>query len=186
MDFETLYPAIPSFARNVAIRARLFSMVGSPQVSTDSELEDFEALAEDEKDTRRAFADPPNDAMAKRGLTVAYNVGFESQRLSGLANWMREYAGKIARIQDLLWDLRSFGRKHVYHPRLKGSFALMAVRPALAPGSSYLDLEERRRLKAALLAHCRQDALAIGRMRGGLRAMASVGNRIVGKREYQD
>ena len=68
-------------------------------MSADSELEHFEFLAEDEEDPRRAFIDSLSDALAKRGLIVAYNAGFESQRLRDLASWMPEYAGTIAKIQ---------------------------------------------------------------------------------------
>jgi hypothetical protein len=171
-------------------------------------LEHFEFLAEDEKDPRRAFLDSLSDALAKRGLIVAYNAGFESQRLSDLANWIPGFAGKIARIQARLWDLWPFVKKHVYHPEFRGSFSLKAILPALVPGCSYegmevshggeaglawdqmvrgdLDLEERRRLKTALLSYCRQDTLAMAKVLGRLRAMASIGSRSAGQREYKD
>jgi hypothetical protein len=93
-------------------------------------------------------------------------------------------------------------KKHVYHPQFQGSFSLKAVLPALVPGYSYegmevshggeaglawdqmvrgnLDLEERRRLKAALLVYCRQDTLAMAKIlevlrTGKLRAPGACG-----------
>ena len=191
MDFETLYPAIPRFAGMWPYSHIPFQWSVHRQMSIDSALEHFEFLAEDKEDPRRAFLDSLIDTLAKRGLIVAYNAGFESQRLSDLANWMPEYAGKIAKIQARLWDLWPFVKKHVYHPKFQGSFSLKAILPALAPGSSYegmevshggeaglawdqmvrgeLGLEERRRLKAALLAYCRQDTLAMAKV---LKALA--------------
>jgi predicted RecB family nuclease len=186
MDFETLYPAIPRFVGMWPYSHIPFQWSVHRQMSANSELEHLEFLAEDEKDPRRAFLDSLSDALAKRGLIVAYNADFESQRLSDLANWMPEYAGKIAKIQARLWDLWPFVKQHVYHPQFRGSFSLKAILPALVPGSSYegmevshggeaglawdqmirgdLGLDERRRLKAALLAYCRQDTLAMAKV----------------------
>ena len=156
------------------------------QMSADGNLEHSEFLAEDEKDPRHAFLCSLSDALPKRGPIVAYNAGFESQRLSELANWMPEYAGKIAKIQARLWDLWPFVKKHVYHPQFHGSFSLKAILPALVPGFSYegmevshgggaglawdqmirgdLDLGARRGLKSALLAYLRQDTLAMAKV----------------------
>ena len=202
MDFETLYPAIPRFDGMWPYSHIPFQWSIHRQMSVDSELEHFEFLAEDEEDPRRAFLDSLSEALGKRGLTVVYNAGFESQRLSDLAKWMPEHAGKIARIQARLWDLWPFVKKHVYHPQFQGSFSLKAVLPALVPGYSYegmevshggeaglawdqmvrgnLDLEERRRLKAALLVYCRQDTLAMAKIlevlrTGKLRAPGACG-----------
>jgi hypothetical protein len=101
-------------------------------------LEHFEFVAEDKEDTRRAFLDSLIDALAKRGLIVAYNAGFESQRLSDLAKWLPEYAGKIAAIRARLWDLWPLVKKNVYYPEFQGSFSLKAILPALVLGSTYL------------------------------------------------
>src|SRR5882762_579181 len=90
-----------------------------------------------------------------------------------------------------MWDLWPFVKRHVYHPQFQGSFSLKAILPALVPGSSYegmevshggeaglawhqmvcgnLDLEERQRLKAALLSYCRQDSLAMAKISEVLR-----------------
>ena len=122
-------------------RTSLFNGPFTGQISADGNLEHSEFLAEDEKDPRHAFLCSLSDALPKRGPIVAYNAGFESQRLSELANWMPEYAGKIAKIQARLWDLWPFVKKHVYHPQFHGSFSLKAILPALVPGFSYEGME---------------------------------------------
>jgi hypothetical protein len=186
MDFETLFPAIPRFAGMWPYSHVPFQWSVHRQMSADSELEHFEFLAEGEADPRRAFLDSLGDALAKRGLIVAYNAGFESQRLGDLAQWMPEYAGRIAKIRARLWDLWPFVKKHLYHPEFQGSFSLKAVLSALVPGSGYqgmevshggeaglawdqmvrgnIELDERQRLKCALLAYCRQDTLAMAKI----------------------
>ena len=74
-------------------------------------------------------------------------------------------------------------KRHVYHPEFRGSFSIKSVLPALVPEMTYegmevsdggeaglvwdqmiggeLDPADRQRLKAALLAYCRQDTLAM-------------------------
>jgi hypothetical protein len=100
------------------------------QTAADGDLEHFEFLADDERDPRRDFLGSLIDVLAKRGRIIAYNAGFESQRLSDLANWFPRYRDKIARIQSRLWDLLPFVRTHVYHPKFLGSYSLEAVLPA--------------------------------------------------------
>jgi predicted RecB family nuclease len=116
--------------------------------------------------------------------------GFESQRLSDLAAWMPEFAGRIRKIQRRLWDLLPVIRNHVYHPRFGGSFSLKYVLPALVPEMSYagmevadgtdaglaweslmrdLDQAERDRIRKALLDYCGQDTLAMVRLLEKLR-----------------
>ena len=115
-----------------------------------------------------------------------YNQQFESQRLSELANWLPEFAGRIEKIQRRLWDLLPVVRNHVYHPAFAGSFSLKAVLPALVPDMTYEDMEvgngtdagvaweklvrgnldqvERDKKKVALLEYCGQDTLAMVRL----------------------
>jgi hypothetical protein len=77
-------------------------------------------------------------------------------------------------------------RANVYHPGFAGSFSLKRVLPALIPNMSYdgmevaegteaglawekmidgeVDSAERKRLREALLAYCKQDTLAMVRL----------------------
>ena len=84
-------------------------------------------------------------------------------------------------------------RAHVYDLAFRGSYSLKSVLPALVPGMSYEGLEvsegnkaglawdkmipmetgdeERKRLKDALLAYCKQDTLAMVRLLEVLQAV---------------
>jgi hypothetical protein len=85
------------------------------------------------------------------------------------------------------WPLRvRAGHNNTYHPEFKGSFSLKSALPALVPDLSYDNMEvgdgvsarrawdsmvrgnpdvsERARVTDALLAYCRQDALAMVRL----------------------
>jgi len=183
MDFESLYPAIPRYAGMWPYSHIPFQWSVHQRLERDAAVEHFEFLADDHRDPRREFTGSLCAALGKRGRIVVYNATFESQRLQNLADWLPEYAGKIAKIQERLWDLWPFVKRHVYHPQFQGSFSLKAVLPALVPDLSYesmkvadggeaglawdrmirggVDASERRRLKSALLAYCRQDTLAM-------------------------
>ncbi len=72
---------------------------------------------------------------------VVYNAAFESQRLSELAAWLPEFAGRVKKIQRRLWDLLPVIRNHVCHPHFAGSYSLKAVLPALVPEMTYEGME---------------------------------------------
>jgi predicted RecB family nuclease len=164
-----------------------FSGPAEPELkSPDAALDHFEFLAEDERDPRGDFAASLCDVLGRRGHIVVYNAGFESQRLTELARWLPDYKRRMAKIQDRLWDLWPIIRSNIYHPGFQGSFSLKAVAPALVPELTYEDMEiahgeaaglaweevirtafdseERKRLRNALLAYCRQDTLALAKM----------------------
>jgi predicted RecB family nuclease len=147
-----------------------------------AEPEHHEFLATNGNDPRREFITSLCDALGESGSIVVY-AAFESQRLSELAAWLPEFAGRIKKIQERLWDLLPVVRNHVYHPAFGGSYSLKAVLPALVPELTYegmtvangqdaglawesvirggLDQVERNRIKKALLDYCGQDTLAL-------------------------
>ena len=109
-----------------------------------------------------------------------------------LAQWLPKYRDEITNIQDRLWDLLPVMRGHVYHSAFCGSFSLKSVLPVLVPEMFYngmemavgsdaglawekmirgqVDASERKRLREALLAYCKQDTLAMVRLREVLAA----------------
>jgi predicted RecB family nuclease len=199
MDFESRWPAIPRYAGMRPYSHIPFQWSVHRQASSDADLEHFEFLADDAGDPRGEFTRTLCEALGRRGPIVVYNAGFEAQRLGELAKRLPGCKGQIAGIQERLWDLLAIVRKHVYHPKFCGSFALKDVLPALAPGFTYegmevahggqaglawdrmlrgsVDAEERRRLKSALLQYCRQDTLAMVMILQRLRSLSS--NRLV-------
>ena len=124
--------------------------------------------------------------LGQSGTVIVYNQSFELARLSELASWLPEFAEPIKQIQSRVLDLLPVVRNHVYHPAFAGSYSLKAVLPALVPDMTYegmtvadgvdaglaweslvqrkLDVDERDRIKKALLGYCRQDTLAMVRL----------------------
>jgi uncharacterized protein DUF2779 len=63
-------------------------------------------------DPRRGFITSLCAVIGKGGSVVVYYQTFEEQRLTELAAWLPEFAGRI-NIQSRLWDLLPVMRKHV-------------------------------------------------------------------------
>jgi predicted RecB family nuclease len=182
MDFETVYPAIPGFPGMRPYDQIPFQWSVHVLTKPDSALEHHEFLATDTNDPRREFITLLCAALGDKGNIVVYSA-FESQRLSELAAWLPEFAGRIEKIQCLLWDLLPVVRNHVYHPKFAGSFSIKRVLPPLVPTMTYEGMEvgngtdaglaweslirggleqtERDRIKKALLDYCGQDTMAM-------------------------
>jgi hypothetical protein len=195
MDFETINPAIPRFAGMRPYDQIPFQWSVHVLREPGTELEHFDFLAMDTTDPRREFVTSLCTALGDRGSIVVYNQQFESQRLSELAAWLPEFAGRIKKIQHCLWDLLPVVREHVYHPAFAGSFSLKAVLPALVPDMTYegmlvaggqdaglaweslirggLDRDEHQRVRKALLDYCGQDTLALVKLVEKLRVAST-------------
>ncbi|HET9180351.1 MAG TPA: DUF2779 domain-containing protein [Terriglobia bacterium] len=186
MDFETVNPALPRFAGMRPYDPIPFQWSVHTRETADGPPEHHEFLAEDESDPRLLFLDSLLGIIGRDGHIVVYNRTFESQRLEDLARWVPEYAGRIGQVQARLWDLLDAVRKHVYHPRFRGSFSLKHVLPALIPDMTYAGMQvadgeeagltwekmvrgqvsqqEKARLRNALLEYCSLDTLAMVRL----------------------
>jgi hypothetical protein len=180
MDFETLNPAIPRFNGMRPYQQIPFQWSVHILREPGAEPEHYDFLAKDTGDPRCEFIASLCSALGKSGNIIVYNQQFESQRLSELAAWLPQFAGRIEKIQHRLWDLLPVVRNHVYHPAFAGSFSLKAVLPALVPDMTYEDMEvgngadagaaweklvrgnldqvERDKKKVALLEYCGQDS----------------------------
>jgi Domain of unknown function(DUF2779) len=190
MDFETVNPAIPRFAGMRPYDQLPFQWSVHLQREPGAEPQHFEFLAKDTTDPQREFIASLCSALGNSGSIVVYSA-FESQRLSELAAWLPEFAGRIKKIQRRLWDLLPVVRNHVYHPRFAGSFSIKKVLPALVPGMTYegmevadgtdaglaweslirggMDQSERERTRKALLEYCGLDTLALVKLLDKLR-----------------
>ena len=192
MDFETLGVALPRYAGMSPYNQIPFQRSVHVQRTPGAELEHFEFLPEENVDPRLGFVMALCPLIGKTGSIIAYNSGFESGCLESLAEWFPKYRDEITNIQERLWDLLPVMQTHVYHSAFCGSFSLKRVLPALVPEMSYdgmevsegsdaglawekmlqcaLESAERKRLRDALLAYCRQDTLAMVRLLDALRA----------------
>jgi predicted RecB family nuclease len=191
MDFETLGLALPRFAGTRPYDQLPFQWSLHIQRKPGAAVEHYEFLADNEADPRPLFLKSLCQAIDRKGSIVVYS-NFESGCLKNLASWLPKYEDAITGIQDRLWDLLAVIRANVYHPGFAGSFSLKRVLPALVPEMSYDDMEvsegsvaglvwekmirgqvdaaERDRLREALLAYCKQDTLAMVRLREVLAA----------------
>jgi hypothetical protein len=185
-DFETVSPAIPRFAGMRPYDHIPFQWSVHVQRQPGAVPEHLEFLATDTGDPRAAFISALCDALGDRGSIVVYHQQFEFQRLSELASWLPEFAGRVEKIQRRLWDLLPIVRNQVYHPAFAGSYSLKSVLPALVPEMTYqgmevadgqdaglewerlirggLDQAESERIRKALLDYCGQDTLALARL----------------------
>jgi predicted RecB family nuclease len=186
MDFETVNPAIPRFAGMRPYDQLPFQWSVHVLRKPGASAEHHEFLATDTNDPRREFITSLCAALGDRGSIVVYHQPFEEQRLSELAAWLPEFAGRIRKIQSRLWDLLPVIRNCVYHPAYAGSYSIKSVLPALVPGMTYdgmevangqdaglaweslvrggLKCEERDRIEKALRAYCGKDTLAMIRL----------------------
>jgi len=194
MDFETVNRAIPRFPGMRPYDQIPFQWSVHVLMRPGATPEHHEFLATDEADPRREFITSLCAALGKSGSIVVYSV-FESQRLSELAAWLPEFAGRIKKIQRRLWDLLPVVRNHTYHPKFAGSYSIKNVLPALMPGMTYegmevadgtdaglaweslvrgnLDQAERDRITKALLEYCGQDTLALVKIITMLRSIST-------------
>jgi len=194
-DFETVNPAVPRFPGMRPYDQIPFQWSVHVLREPGAEPEHYEFLATDNNDPRREFIASLCSVLGKCGSILVYSA-FESQRLSELAAWLSEFAGRIENIQTRLWDLLPVVRNHVYHPRFAGSFSLKYVLPALVPDMTYagmvvadgtdaglaweslirggLGRPERDRIEKALLDYCGQDTLALVKLVTKLRSISTV------------
>jgi hypothetical protein len=184
MDFETVFPALPRYRGMRPYDHVPFQWSVHLQKTPDSEPEHHAFLHTDSSDPREQFVKKLLSVLEdyENAPIIVYS-SFELARLNDLGRWFPKYAARIAKVQARLWDLLSVIRNNVYHPKFLGSFSIKNVLPALVPEMSYenmvvadgteaglayekmiseeLDLDERERLRQALLDYCRQDSLAM-------------------------
>jgi predicted RecB family nuclease len=191
MDFETVSPALPRFAKMAPYDHIPFQWSVHRQESAGKPLKHFEFLAENDSDPRLPFMETLCKAVSGAGNIVIYHQGFESSRLDDLARWLPAHKSDIKKIKAKIWDLLVVVRRNVYHPAFGGSFSLKSVLPAFVPEMSYEALEvaegmaaglalaqfidpatplvEKSRLRRGLLEYCQQDTLALAKLLGALR-----------------
>jgi hypothetical protein len=104
MDFETVNPAIPRFPGMRPYDQIPFQWSVHVLAEPGAEPEHHEFLAPDSSDPRHEFVASLCPVLGKSGSILVYSA-FESQRLSDLAAWLPEFAGRIKKIQRRLWDL---------------------------------------------------------------------------------
>jgi hypothetical protein len=187
MDFETLFPALPRYKGMRPYDHIPFQWSVHAQKTPGSEPEHYEFLHHDTTDPREPFITSLLSVLEKYDTApILVYSSFESTRLNDLSHWFPQYAKRIAKVRERLWDLLAVIRTNVYHPRFSGSFSIKYVLPALIPDMSYENMEvadgtaaglayermigegleasEREKVSQSLLDYCRQDSLAMLRL----------------------
>ncbi len=164
-------------------------------------LRHHEWLAQGPGDPRPALAEALVQALRDAKTIVAYNAPFELGCIQDLRATVPELDAPLQRAQRRMVDLLPIVRNHVYHPAFGGSFSLKRVVPALVPELSYdglairdggaatMALEqlllrgaETAEARAALLAYCGLDTLAMVEIVARLRRMVQGATRFGWKR----
>ena len=184
LDFETFQQAVPEFI-GLSPYEQIPFQFSIHKDDGKGNLEHFEFLAEVGADPRYELALNLIKFIPKDACVLAYNMSFEKRVIRRLAANYPQISNELMAIHDNIKDLMApFASKSYYHPKMRGSYSIKYVLPALVPEfeSAYKDLnlihhggeamqayeamaympaKERDAYKKALLAYCKLDTLAM-------------------------
>jgi hypothetical protein len=193
LDFEALVPAMPLYQGTSPYEALPFQW-SLHHLGEDDQTSHHEFLARGDSDPRSETAESLLDVLSHDDLRVVVYSPYESQMLKKMAKHLPHLAVGLERLRHRLFDLLPVVRGGVYVPEFAGSLSIKKVAPALAPHVRYDDLEdvaegigaasafarlaagladanEARRTRAALLAYCKRDTLALMEVHQAMRGM---------------
>ncbi len=116
-------------------------------------------LAHGSNDPRRDFAVSLLQALGEQGTVIAYNAGFERNRLRELARHAPDLAPRLEALQPRIVDLFQLMRAHCYHPAMRGSWSFKSVCQAMAPELQIGRFSAEHATPAQAYAHSMQDRL---------------------------
>jgi predicted RecB family nuclease len=185
LDFEAVAPPIPRFPNTRPYEMMPFQW-SDHVLSEDGTLTHESYLAGEDKDPREGVARTLLESLGTEGSICTYTV-FERQVIAELADRLPQLRQRLEALTHRFRDLYDEVRKNYYHPEFHGSFSIKKVLPVLVPAMSYADLsiqeggqagleylrmigpdtssEERQRIRRGLLDYCRQDTLAMVKIR---------------------
>jgi len=185
LDFETVAPPIPRYEGTHPFQTLPFQW--SDHILThDGGLTHRGYLCETDHDPREDVARTLLETLGDKGTIWTY-TNFESQVISALAEHLARYRNRLQALPDRCRDLYAVIRRDYYHPAFHGSFSIKNVLPVLVPSMSYTGLSiqeggqagfaylrmidpetpagEREEIRANLWVYCRQDTLAMVKIR---------------------
>ena len=135
LDFETMGHAIPIFDGSRPYQQIVFQYSLHVQDSANAEPKHFEFLGDTNgEDPRIKFIDQLIHDLGSVGDILVYNIAFERGKLQDLAELFPSKADVIHAIIDRLVDLMiPFQKKWYYSYKMKGSYSIKKVLPALMP-----------------------------------------------------
>ncbi|MCU0822220.1 MAG: DUF2779 domain-containing protein [Spirochaetes bacterium] len=190
MDFETFMPAIPLFDNSRPYQFIPFQYSLHYMTDKNGELTHYEFLADTGTDPRLEFIERLIVDTLRIGDILVYNRGFETARLTELANMFPRYQHEIKEIISRIKDLMiPFQKKYYYTPEMKGRYSIKYVLPALISEMSYNGMKishgreamnafeslqyetDKTKIAAtreALLEYCKMDTFALVKLLGKL------------------
>lgn len=189
LDFETCQQAIPLWDGVKPYQQIPFQYSLHRQHKPDAEPFHKEFLGKEGTDPRRALAERLCADIPLGACVLAYSAGFEKGRIRELAELFPDLSDHLMNIHGSVKDLAEPFRKGYYYCReMGGSYSIKTVLPALFPNEPELDYsalnlihnggdamaafstlhekpaEDIAEIRAALLAYCRLDTLAMVRI----------------------
>jgi hypothetical protein len=101
--------------------------------TSPGKLQHMGYLADKSGDPRRAFAETLLHALGHHGPIMAYNAGFERNRIRELAHCFEDLATDLECVQARIVDMFQIARAHYYHPAMCGSWSFKSMCRAIAP-----------------------------------------------------
>ncbi len=185
LDFETINPAIPRYANTRPYQVIPFQL-SDHVLSKEGSLTHREYLCGEDKDPREELAESLLDALGEKGDICIYG-NYEKEVISGLADYLPHQRNCLTGLLPRCRNLCRVIQRGYYHPKFHGAFSLKSVLPVIVPSMSYEDLSiqeggqagveylrmidpetqpnEKESIRRALLEYCRQDTLAMVKIR---------------------
>jgi hypothetical protein len=195
LDFEAMTPPIPLYEGTRPYQTVPFQW-SLHAIDGDGVLRHTDFLADGTNDPRRQFAETLIDALACSNNPIIVYSAYEQTRLRDLARDFPDLGTALNIVISRLSDLLPIVRSAIYFPEFEFSNSIKSVAPALCPGFGYDDLDgvadggaasaaflqlasgcitdpgEALRLRAALLAYCKRDTLAMVEVHRALAGLA--------------
>ena len=195
LDFEAMMPPIPLYEGTRPYQTIPFQW-SLHAATPDVGLHHREFLADGRVDPRRRFAETLIEALEVFDGPIIVYSSYEQTRLDDLAAAFPDLRQALNAIISRLVDLLPIVRGGVYFPDFEFSNSIKSVGPALCPNFGYYDLdgiadglaasaaflqlasgyltvpEEVDRQRAALLAYCERDTLAMVEVHRALTRLA--------------
>ena len=140
LDFETIQFAVPIWKGTRPYQQITFQF-SLHTLSEAGQLDHTEFLNISGNDPSEPFANALIASCGESGPVYVYNAGFETARISELADRFPLLSAQLLAINARVVDLLPIARERYYHPSQQGSWSIKKVLPAVVPDLNYADLD---------------------------------------------